>query len=70
MLKGIVKFFNYNKGFGFVTPDNGDHDVFVGARVLDASGVSDLREGDRVEFEVGEDRSGRQAIVEIELVDQ
>ncbi len=54
MATGTIKFFNDDKGFGFITPDNGGQDVFVHASALQGSGP--LREGDKVSFEVGQDR--------------
>jgi cold shock protein len=49
-----VKFFNDDKGFGFITPENGGQDVFVHVSALQRGGT--LREGQKVEFEVGQDR--------------
>ncbi|MBO9134508.1 cold-shock protein [Rhizobium sp. B230/85] len=54
MPTGTVKFFNDDKGFGFITPESGGGDVFVHISALN-SGTS-LREGDKVSFEVGQDR--------------
>jgi cold shock CspA family protein len=65
---GTVKFYNVGN-FGFITRNDGAGDVFVGARVVEASGL-DLREGDLVEFEIGADRGGRPAVVEIERADR
>jgi CspA family cold shock protein len=54
MPTGTVKFFNDDKGFGFITPENGGTDVFVHVSALQGGGS--LREGDKVSFEVGQDR--------------
>lgn len=54
MATGTVKFFNDDKGFGFITPENGGQDVFVHVSALERGGS--LREGDKVNFEVGQDR--------------
>ncbi|MBY3134532.1 cold-shock protein [Rhizobium laguerreae] len=54
MATGTVKFFNNDKGFGFITPENGGADVFVHVSALQQAGS--LREGDKVSFEVGQDR--------------
>ena len=54
MPTGTVKFFNDDKGFGFITPENGGTDVFVHVSALQRGGS--LREGDKVSFEVGQDR--------------
>ncbi|MBU0505970.1 MAG: cold-shock protein [bacterium] len=55
METGTVKFFNEEKGFGFIAPDNGGSDLFV-----HASGIEDgpITDGDKVEFEVGEGKKG------------
>jgi CspA family cold shock protein len=54
MATGNVKFFNDQKGFGFITPENGGADVFVHVSALQQGGS--LREGDKVSFELGQDR--------------
>jgi CspA family cold shock protein len=51
MVKGTVKWFNESKGFGFITPENGD-DVFVHYSAISGSGFKSLAEGDNVSFEV------------------
>ncbi|TNM59595.1 cold-shock protein [Aliirhizobium smilacinae] len=51
---GTVKFFNDDKGFGFITSENGGQDVFVHVSALQLGGS--IREGDKVTFEVGQDR--------------
>ena len=56
---GTVKFFNSAKGFGFITPDEGGKDVFVHATAVEAAGMRALNEGDRVSFELEDDRNGR-----------
>jgi len=55
---GTVKFFNSAKGFGFITPDEGGKDVFVHATAVEAAGMRALNEGDRVSFELEDDRRG------------
>ncbi len=59
MITGKVKFFNQDKGFGFITPDDGSDDIFV--HVSGLTGVS-INEGDSVEYEVGEGRKGPCAV--------
>jgi CspA family cold shock protein len=54
MATGTVKFFNEDKGFGFITPENGGADVFVHVSAL--QGGSSLRDGDKVSYELGQDR--------------
>ena len=58
MNTGTVKFFNESKGFGFITPENGGRDIFVHANGL----VDEIREGDKVTFEVEEGRKGPNAV--------
>ncbi len=58
-ISGTVKFFNSGKGFGFITPDEGGKDVFVHATAVEAAGMRALNEGDRVSFELEDDRKGR-----------
>ena len=59
MIKGTVKFYNDKKGFGFIQPDDGSKDVFVHATALERAGIHMLNEGDRVSFEIEDDRKGR-----------
>jgi len=54
MATGTVKFFNQDKGFGFITPEQGGTDVFV--HVSAVQGPTLLREGQKVSYEIGEDR--------------
>jgi len=52
MTIGIVKFFNVQKGFGFIAPDDGSPDVFVHSSAVERAGMTTLREGQRVSFDV------------------
>jgi cold shock protein len=61
MATGTVKWFNSEKGFGFIAPDGGGEDVFAHFSNIAASGYRSLQENDKVEFEVGEGRKGPQA---------
>lgn len=62
MQKGTVKWFNSQKGFGFIEPENGNTDVFVHISALERAGMSDLKEGQKISFELVVDkRSGKQA---------
>jgi len=56
MATGTVKFFNVAKGFGFIAPEDGSKDVFVHATALEAAGIGTLTEGQRVSFDVVEER--------------
>jgi CspA family cold shock protein len=58
-LNGTVKFFNSMRGFGFISPESGEKDVFVHVSALESSGVSALKEGDKVSFEIEDDPRGR-----------
>ncbi|NMM44566.1 cold-shock protein [Rhodospirillaceae bacterium KN72] len=62
MAKGTVKFFNTTKGFGFITPDGGEKDVFVHITAVQASGLDTLSDGQTVEFDVEADRRGPKAV--------
>jgi CspA family cold shock protein len=55
---GTVKWFNDAKGFGFITPDNGQKDCFVHHSAIQAQGFRSLAEGERVEFEVVDGKKG------------
>jgi CspA family cold shock protein len=56
---GTVKFFNSDRGFGFITPDGGGKDVFVHVTALERSGIQQVREGQKLSFELENDRRGR-----------
>jgi CspA family cold shock protein len=67
MNTGTVKFYNDQKGFGFIQPDNGGKDVFVHATALERGGIRGLREGQKVAFDTAEDRrSGKIAVNNIQ----
>lgn len=61
MTIGTVKFFNAQKGYGFIAREGGD-DVFVHFSNIDGSGYRSLEEGQTVEFEVGQGRKGDEAL--------
>jgi CspA family cold shock protein len=61
VLTGKVKWFNAEKGYGFITRDDGDKDVFVHYSSILGSGFKSLKEGDAVEFEVVQGDKGPQA---------
>ena len=61
MATGIVKWFNGEKGFGFIAPDDGSDDVFVHFSAIHSKGFRTLEEGDKVEYDVEEGPKGLQA---------
>jgi cold shock protein len=58
---GTVKWFNDQKGFGFITPENGEKDCFVHHSAIQADGFRSLAEGDRVEFDMIQEPKGPKA---------
>jgi CspA family cold shock protein len=66
---GTVKFYNGQKGYGFIAPDDGSKDVFVHATALERAGMHSLNEGQKVSFDTQEDRrSGKTAVANIAAV--
>ena len=59
MATGTVKFFNTQKGYGFITPDDGGKDVFVHVTAVERSGLGTLNEGMRISFETEPDKRGK-----------
>ena len=63
MTSGAVKFYNDQKGYGFIAPDDGGNDVFVHATALERAGMQSLSEGQKVTFDTAKDeRSGKMAV--------
>ncbi|MDF1767454.1 cold-shock protein [Maricaulis sp.] len=68
MATGIVKFFNTTKGFGFIQPEDGSTDVFVHISAVERSGLTTITEGQKLNFEVVQDkRSGKNAAENLEV---
>ena len=61
MATGVVKWFSPEKGYGFITPDDGSADVFVHFSAIEGDGYRNLDEGQKVEFEVTQGQKGPQA---------
>lgn len=69
MAQGTVKFFNSQKGFGFIVQDNGGPDVFVHISAVERSGMTTLNEGQKVRFDIEADRrSGKSAAANLQAV--
>ena len=68
MQTGTVKFFNGQKGFGFIEPEDGSKDVFVHISALERSGLSGLNEGQKVSFELETGRDGRTSAANLQVV--
>jgi len=70
MATGTVKWFNAQKGFGFIEPDGGGSDAFVHISAVERAGLSTLREGQKVSFEVVADRkTGKMAVDTLRSLD-
>lgn len=67
MATGTVKFFNTQKGFGFITPTDGSRDVFVHISAVERAGMSTLNEGQRISYEIVTER-GKQAAANLQNV--
>ncbi len=69
MTKGTVKWFNPTKGFGFIEPEDGSKDAFVHISALERSGITNLAEGQRVQFELVAGRDGKMAAENLQIAD-
>ena len=68
MANGTVKWFNSQKGFGFIEPDEGGKDVFVHISAVERSGLSTLQDGQKISFEMEPDRQGRMSASDLKVV--
>ncbi|MEM9044278.1 MAG: cold-shock protein [Pseudomonadota bacterium] len=68
MPTGTVKWFNSEKGYGFIAPDSGGKDIFVHVSAVKRSGLEELREDQKVGFELEEGRDGRPMAGDIQLL--
>ena len=68
MATGTVKWFNDQKGYGFIQPDNGGKDVFVHISAIERAGLRSLKDGQKVSYEVEADRrSGKESAVDLKV---
>ncbi len=65
MNTGTVKFFNVDKGFGFIEPTDGGNDAFVHISAVQAAGMTTLEKGQRVDYEIEDDARGRSSAVNL-----
>ncbi len=69
MTIGTVKFFNENRGYGFIAPEDGSKDAFVHISALERAGISSLSEGQKVEYELQSREKGKSRAENLKLVD-
>ena len=67
MANGTVKWFNTNKGYGFIAPDTGGKDVFLHISALEKSGLTTLNDDQKVTFDIEAGRNGRENAINIAL---
>ncbi len=63
---GTVKFFNKDKGYGFIQPEGGGNDAFVHISAVERAGMDTLSEGQRVNYEIEQDQRGRSSAVNLQ----
>lgn len=68
MAQGTVKWFNGQKGYGFIQPDNGGNDVFVHISAVERAGLSNLNEGQKLSFETETGRNGKASAVNLRVL--
>ena len=69
MANGTVKWFSAQKGFGFIQPDDGSRDVFVHIRAVERAGTYELREGQKLSYEIVQDRrSGKSSADQLQAI--
>ena len=66
---GTVKFFNTNKGYGFIEPEDGSKDAFVHISAVERAGLSTLREGQKVSYEIQTGRDGKSSAENLSVID-
>lgn len=68
-ITGTVKFFNADKGYGFIAPETGGDDAFVHITAVERAGMATLNQNQRVTYELEEDRRGKMAAVNLQSAD-
>ena len=68
-ITGTVKFFNADKGYGFIAPETGGNDAFVHITAVERAGMATLNQNQRVTYELEEDRRGKMSAVNLQAVD-
>ncbi|MDK2769364.1 cold-shock protein [Sphingomonas sp.] len=68
-ITGTVKFFNSDKGYGFIAPDNGGSDAFVHISAVERAGMATLNQDQRVSYELEQDKRGKMAAVNLQAAD-
>jgi len=69
MTTGTVKFFNSSKGFGFIEPEDGSKDAFVHISAIERAGLSTLREGQTVSYEIETGRNGKSSAENLSVIE-
>ncbi len=67
-IQGTVKFFNNDKGYGFISPDNGSDDAFVHISAVERAGLNTLAQNQRVEYELETGRNGRTSAINLQEI--
>ncbi len=67
MSNGIIKWFNATKGYGFIQPEDGTNDVFVHISDVERAGISALREGDKISYDVQRGQQGKMSACNLKL---
>ncbi len=69
MTTGTVKWFDRTRGYGFIEPENGSKDAFVHISAVERAGLADLREGQKVEFDLEPQQNGREAAENLKIIE-
>jgi CspA family cold shock protein len=70
MTTGTVKFFNENKGYGFIQPDGGGQDAFVHITAVERAGMRSLRQDQRINYDLQQDNRGKMSAVNLKPADE